>query len=229
MQPETDSLAFDLDEVANATNYNAWVLSRARPYLTGRVLDFGAGIGTFTQELVTISTDVVALEPDALLRAELTERVPGVNAVEDPDRLEGPFDAIIAFNVIEHIADDGAVLARLRDLLGPQGKLLLLAPAHPELFGQLDRAFGHHRRYTVPGLRSLLTATGLKPLEVRYVNPVGGLGWLVASRTARSSSIPKQQLRLFDRAVPVLRTVDRIRLPFGLSVWAVATPAASPS
>jgi SAM-dependent methyltransferase len=222
VQPETDSLAFDLDEVANATNYNAWVLSRARPYLTGRVLDFGAGIGTFAQELVAVSSDVVALEPDPLLHAQLVERVPGVKAVADPEQVEGPFDAIIAFNVIEHIADDGAVLTRLRELLAPEGKLLLLVPAHPRLFGQLDRAFEHYRRYTVPGLRALLDVNGLRPLEVRYVNPVGGVGWFVASRTTRSSSIPKQQLRLFDRAVPVLRTVDRVRLPFGLSVWAVA-------
>jgi len=225
MQAETDSLAYDLDEVANATNYNAWVLGRARPYLTGRILDFGAGIGTFTQDLVELSPDVVALEPDPQLHAELVERVPTVRAFEDPALVQGPFDAIVAFNVIEHIADDRAVLGQLRDLLDPEGKLLVLVPAHPGLFGRLDRSFGHYRRYTVPNLRALLEVNGLAPLEVRYVNPVGGLGWFVANRTTRSRSIPKHQLRLFDRTVPVLRTVDRIPLPFGLSVWAVATRA----
>ena len=223
MQPETDSLAYDLDEVANATNYNAWVLSRARPYLSGRVLDFGAGIGTFSQELVSVSPQVVALEPDAELRAQLVERVPGVQVVDDAARLEGPFDAIISFNVIEHVPDDEEVLGRLRTLLAPGGTLLVLAPAHPGLYGTLDRAFGHHRRYTVPGLRALLQRAGLAPVDVRYVNPVGGLGWLVASRGTRATAIPRRQLRIFDRAVPVLRTVDRLRLPFGLSVWAVAS------
>ena len=220
-----ESLAYDLDEVANAENYNAWLLARARPYLHGRVLDFGAGIGTFTAALAAEADEVVALEPDPALRAHLAEAAPAATLVDAADHLTGAFDAIVCFNVIEHVDDDQGALKRMRDLLTPDGKALLLVPAHPFLFGSLDEAFGHHRRYTTGSLRRRLDAVGLRPLELRYVNPVGALGWLVASRIVRESRIPRGQLRVLNRSVSILRHLDRLRLPFGLSVWAVATPS----
>ena len=57
---------------------------------------------------------------------------------------------------------------------------------------------------------------------LRRVNPVGALGWLVAGRVLRRSEIPDGPLRAFDRLVPVLRLLDRAKLPLGLSLWAVA-------
>jgi SAM-dependent methyltransferase len=220
MSPHPD--AYDLREVANAVNYNSWVIDRARQYLRGRILDFGAGIGTFAIELRRESPDVVALEPDPDLAAVLRQSRPELQVVEDASLLEGPFDAIISFNVIEHIEDDDEALRRMRELLAPQGTAVLLTPAHPWLFGSLDVSFGHQRRYTVEGLRTQLVQAGLTPLELRYVNPVGALGWLLAGRVRRATAIPKTELRLFDRAVPLLRSADRLRLPLGLSVWAAA-------
>ena len=50
--------------MAEARNYNDWLFRRARPFLGSRVLDFGAGVGTFTG-LIAQNADVVAVEPDA--------------------------------------------------------------------------------------------------------------------------------------------------------------------
>ncbi len=41
-----EPLAHDLQAMAGATAYNAWLFDRARPWVRGRVLDVGAGIGT---------------------------------------------------------------------------------------------------------------------------------------------------------------------------------------
>jgi SAM-dependent methyltransferase len=142
--------------------------------------------------------------------------------VGDTWSVDGPFDGIVCFNVLEHIADDAAVFSRFAELLRPGGAVCVIVPAHPALFGALDRSFGHERRYTSRELRGKLEAAQLEVTTLRHVNPVGALGWFVQGRVLRRTALPHGGLRLYDRLVPVLRAFDVVPLPFGLSLWAVA-------
>ncbi len=219
----TEGLPHDLDAMAETDAYNAWLVDRAKPWLHGRVLDVGAGIGTHTARLVELADEVVALEPETELAALLRARVPTATVVEgDAWSVDGPFDAILCFNVLEHVADDRAVFSRFAELLAPGGAVCVIVPAHPRLFGPLDEAFGHERRYTRRELREKLTSAGLEPVTVRHVNPAGAAGWFVQSRVLRRTSLPRDGLSLYDRLVPAFRAVDRVPTPVGLSLWAVA-------
>ncbi len=215
--------------MAQADRYNAWLVDRCRPYLGARVLDVGAGIGTFTELAAEACEQVVALEPEADFATALRERFadrPDVSVLErDAAGIEtdlGPFDSIICFNVLEHIADDERALRHFHSLLSPGGHLLLLVPAHPVLFGAIDRTVHHERRYKRDSLRRQLQERGFTVRDIRYVNPVGAVGWLVSGRLFGRPQIPLGSLRLYDILVPFLRALDRVDLPFGLSVWAVA-------
>jgi SAM-dependent methyltransferase len=215
-------------ELAESRHYNAWIFDRARPYLGSRVLDVGAGLGVFTELAADTGADVVAVEPHGEFLDLLRERVgprPNVRVQEGtaealPDRAR--FDSLLCLNVLEHVAADADAIAGFRDRLVPGGHLLLLVPAHPALYGAYDRSVGHERRYTKGALRRLLAGAGFERVELRYVNPVGAAGWLVRVRLRRTPDWPKGSFRTFDRLVPVLRPLDRLRLPFGLSLWAVA-------
>jgi SAM-dependent methyltransferase len=225
--PERDDAAF-LPIMEQATRYNAWLVERCVPYLGKRVLDFGAGSGTFVPALAAHCDELVAVEPDAEPFAELERRaaeLPNVRALrgEVADLPPGGrFDSIVCFNVLEHLDDDSGAVAALRGHLAEDGRLLVLVPAHPALFGPMDRTVGHRRRYTKTSLRSALERAGFRVERLRLVNPIGALGWLVAGRLGRSAVIPGSPLRLYDRLVPILRALDRLDLPVGLSVWAVA-------
>jgi SAM-dependent methyltransferase len=214
--------------MAAAENYNGWLLERGRPFLGRRVLDVGAGIGTFTERLAPLCELVVAVEADPEFARILERRFVGhanVQVVDsDAERSLpcGPYDAIVCFNVLEHIRDDEEAMARFRSRLAPGGALLLLVPAHPQLYGATDRMLGHERRYRKDELRSRLEQAGFSVGVLRHVNPVGAVGWLVSARLLRRRDIPQASLALFDRAVPLLRHLDRLRLPIGLSLWAVA-------
>ena len=215
-----------LHDIADARHYNAWIFDRARPHLGSRVLDAGAGIGTFTALAVDAGASVTAAEPE--FAAALRERFAGdprvevVEAAAESLDAAGEFDSIVCFNVLEHVEADEIALRRFHALLRPGGRLLLLVPAHGVLFGGYDRAAGHLRRYDAAQLRALLERTGFVVDELRHVNPVGGLGWLVRVRLRSGQEWPSSSFRTFDRLVPLLRPLDRLRLPFGLSLWAVA-------
>jgi SAM-dependent methyltransferase len=220
-----------LQLVGSATRYNAWLLDRIHPYLGERVLDFGAGIGTFTEMLASLSEFVMAVEPEPDFVARLERRfaawqnVEVVEAEAETLRETVPrasFDAVVCLNVLEHIGEHERALAELRDCLRPGGHLLLLVPAHPVLYGSIDRLHGHERRYRKRDLRSLLLGTGFSVEVLRYVNPVGAVGWFFAARVLRRRHVSPTQLRLYESVVPVLRVIDRLDLPLGASLWAVA-------
>jgi SAM-dependent methyltransferase len=171
---------------------------------------------------------VVALEPDKHLAGTLVERTKGVGNVEvlekpveqlTPELAGGAVDSVVCFNVLEHIQDDRTALVRMAQCLRPGGSLFLLSPAHALLFGEVDRAVHHQRRYGKAALALLLRDTGFVVETIRYVNPVGALGWLVSSRLLKVRDIPSSSLRIYEHLVPVLKWVDCVPMPFGLSVW----------
>lgn len=225
-QEEQDEI---LRRMEGAGRYNAWLLERMLPHLGPSVLEVGAGIGTFTEPIASRVERVLAAEPDPAFAERLSARVARFenvrvvpSLVEDLPPEDTGFDAAICMNVLEHIPDDAAALRSFRDRLAPGGRLLILVPAHPFLFGATDEAVAHQRRYARGELRSKLASSGFEILELRHVNPVGTLGWLVSSRILRRRLIPSGPLALYDKLVPVLRGLDALHLPVGLSLWAVA-------
>jgi SAM-dependent methyltransferase len=215
----------------NAVRYNTWVFERAAGELGRRVVDIGAGLGTFTDLAAARAEQVAALEPDAELFELLTKRFGGVANVRvisadttalTPELVGFAADSVICLNVLEHVRDDADALTRVREVLSPGGKLFLLVPAHPWLFGSLDRSAKHERRYEERGLGELLSASGFEVNELRHVNPLGIVGWFVWGRLLGAPGLPAGPLSAYDRLVPVLRVLDAVRLPIGLSLWAVA-------
>ncbi|MEX2102483.1 MAG: class I SAM-dependent methyltransferase, partial [Gaiellaceae bacterium] len=134
-----------------------------------RVLEVGAGEGALGARLAR-RYDYVGVEPDPRSRARARERVGTV-----VEALPGEtFDLICAFEVLEHVGDDGAELRLWRDRLRSGGWLLLSVPAHEQRFGPADRRVGHFRRYDSERLAVLLTETGFEnPRLVTYGFPLG--------------------------------------------------------
>ena len=136
--------------MAAAPNYYRWIVGRCEPYLGRRIVEVGAGIGTFAEHLLRAApgAELTLIEPAdnnfPHLRARFADR-PRVRTrqgyLEDGGEAQGA-DAIVAVNVMEHVHDDAAFLAAARRRLAPGGQLLLFVPALPALYGTLDEAFG---------------------------------------------------------------------------------------
>jgi SAM-dependent methyltransferase len=133
-------------------------------------------------------------------------------------------DSIVLVNVLEHVAEDRALLSDVHEVLTPGGTLLLLVPALSLLYGTLDVAFGHHRRYSKPSLADKLREAGFQILVLSYFNLPGILGWFLTGQVLRRRTLEPRHVRLYDRwVVPWLsRVEERWTPPFGQSLMAVA-------
>jgi methyltransferase family protein len=125
--------------------------------------------------------------------------------------------------VLEHIEDDAAALRGMRAALQPGGQLLLFVPAGRYLFGALDAALGHHRRYEPRALRALLAAQGFEVRALYYMNVAGIPGWFLSSRVLRRTTPPAGLLWLFNRLTPAFARLEaRWRPPVGQSLVCIA-------
>src|SRR4029077_14507032 len=197
--PPVDQVgAATLERMAAAPRYNRWMFERLRPWVGRRVLEVGAGIGNMSAFLVERERAVLTdTEPHYLarLRESFGDR-PNVRVAElrlpafDPHLVAERVDTVFCLNVLEHIEDDGASLAAMRQLLGPGGRLVLLVPALRPLYGTLDQALGHFRRYVPAELTSMVEESGFQVRHLEYFNLAGVPGWWLASRVLRRGVIP---------------------------------------
>jgi len=79
----------------------------------------------------------------------------------------------VSLDVIEHIEDDNAAIASMRDSLKTGGTLILSVPALSRLYGPKDIEIGHYRRYDRMVLLDVLSRNGFEPTFVRYWNVLG--------------------------------------------------------
>lgn len=222
----------ELDALAGARNYYGWIADRFAPHLGRRIVEAGAGIGTFTDYLLARRPDaaVTAVEPAGNNFPHLARRFAGdprvapVQGYLDDAFPASSADAVVAVNVMEHVEDDGAFLRAAARALAPGGHVLLFVPALPALFGTLDRAFEHHRRYTRPVLRGRLAAAGLEVLDVRYVNLPGVAAWWLTGKVLRKTTVGAREAAWYDRwVIPWVRALEsRVSPPLGQSLLAVA-------
>jgi len=138
----------------------------------------------------------------------------------DPRHVAERLDTIVCLNVLEHIDDDRASLSALRALLRPGGRVVLLVPALRALYGTLDRALGHVRRYVPDELSGKLRTAGFGVIHVEYFNLAGVPGWWLAGRVLRRRLIPTGALRWYDALVPLFR-LERI-LPWRIGQSLIA-------
>jgi SAM-dependent methyltransferase len=224
---------WDLHNLAEAHRLVDWTCSHILTHADGTVAEVGGGIGTYSERLLANGARrLLVLEPDDACLTVLRNRFehdPRVTiapeAVPDAPTLAahaGQLDTVVCQNVIEHIEDDATAVGTMAASLRPGGVLTLQVPAHPRLYGQLDRVYGHHRRYTSKGLRAVLESAGLEVLELRPFNLLGTLGWIVNRRRANPRVGPLS-LRAYEAMVPLWRPIEEsLRPPWGLSLLAHA-------
>lgn len=221
----------ELELFAAACNWKSYWSRRIRAFISGDVIEVGAGIGSNTRFLDSGGRRRwVCVEPDPLLIDLLTKNL---NQTTDSQyetvcgtlqslNADQRFDTIIYIDVLEHIEDDREELSAAAKRLRPGGSIIVLSPAHQWLFSPFDAAIGHFRRYNHSMLRNISPAD-LTLEHLFYLDSAGLIASAANLLFLRQSMPTKAQLRFWDQwIVPISRVLDNLlRGAVGKSVIAV--------
>ena len=184
-----------------------------------RLLDVGAADGLLSRHLTQAGWRVTAIESDPTLaekgRAHC-ERMVATDLDRDLPDLDGPFDAIVYGDVLEHLVDPLRTVLGLNQSLAPGGRVVVSVPNVAHLLirlsllvgrfdyfdrGILDRT--HLRFFTDRSLRRLLGAAGLvivrrtaTAVPLYQVTPVAWHGRLLGAVHAVSAALSRALPRL---------------------------------
>jgi SAM-dependent methyltransferase len=216
----------NLEAMKKATRYNDFLIDLIRKYFVGeQALDHGAGAGTFAVPVSKSGMQVLCMEPDDSLRAELAAA--GLEVAASLEEIPtSSVDYAYTLNVLEHIEDDRAAILELYRCLKPGGRLLVYVPAFQILYSQMDTHVGHFRRYRRKPLRQLLRATGFEVSKAYYVDSLGFLATLAYKLVGdRSGSVSPASVAFYDSMIfPLSRVIDFLGFgSFGKNLTIVAT------
>jgi 2-polyprenyl-3-methyl-5-hydroxy-6-metoxy-1,4-benzoquinol methylase len=178
-----------------------------------RVLELGAARGHVTRALVAQNNRVTAVEfdPDAApgLKTVAEEVVIGdLNAPETLSGVSGPFDVVLAGDVLEHLLNPDDVLLRATGLLAPGGRVVVSLPniAHADVrlsllsgrfeyneWGLLDST--HIRFFTHKTLQDLVKRAGLVITEMQRVRVPAFESELRVSRQSVPTAVVNEILK----------------------------------
>ncbi|MCF7815421.1 MAG: class I SAM-dependent methyltransferase [Candidatus Pacebacteria bacterium] len=215
-----------LENMNEAVRYNQALLNliyRTDITKTSRILDFGAGMGTFSKLLREEGYKVDCLEVDPTESAYLRGAGFTVfeNLLEVPD---GVYDSIYSLNVLEHIEDHAGALSELQKKLKVGGRLFLYVPAFQSLYSEFDAMLGHFRRYKLSDLQTLLEASHFSILDIRYYDTLGFLAaYMFKLLRSKPEQVTRRKIWIFDRLIfPCNRIFDPLfRRWFGKNIFAL--------
>lgn len=237
---ENDAIIYpgkELEAMSFAVKYHRWLLDEFRPLLGKRIVEVGAGTGSFSEMLIELGPDSLSLVEPSEMFADLVENVPGDGSgtkirhfhsvfekVAGTIRTEIRPDTIIYVNVLEHIEDDVRELNLIYDTLQPGGRCLIFVPAGRALFSKFDRSIGHFRRYAKRELEEKVRRAGFRVIKSKNFDAAGVLPWFIKYRLLGSLSLDQRSVKLYDDlVVPIASRLEpRLPIPFGKNVLLVA-------
>jgi 2-polyprenyl-3-methyl-5-hydroxy-6-metoxy-1,4-benzoquinol methylase len=201
-----------------------------------RLLDVGAADGLLSRQLTEHGWRVTAIEGDPVLAqagARHCERMIAMNLDREVPVGEGPFDAIVYGDVLEHLVDPLRVLVELDRSLGPGGFVIISVPNVAHLWIRLLLLFGHFdyldrgildqshlRFFTERSLRAMLAAAGLSierltatPAPLYQILPVSWHRKWVAATHSINAVIARKVRRLLGYQFIVLAHPKSAELP----------------
>lgn len=213
-------------------NNNTWAYNKIKPYLNTHIVEAGAGLGTISRYLISGHRNVILVDINDEYVKYLKKRFignPSVKVVQadicnvSEALKDEKIDTAVCINILEHIEKDLDALRNIRDTLIKDGRLLIIIPACRNLFGSIDKELSHYRRYDKKELSDKLKEAGFIIEKIEYMNCLAAIGWFIKYKIFQSKHMSVLEIWIFDKFIPLISKIEeRIRLPFGLSLFVVA-------
>ena len=148
----------ELDSFDKASIWRKYIFLNIKNYIKGLTLEVGAGIGSFTSNYKSLSSNITLSEIDTDNLNFIKEKFKSENFNFTSDytkNINKKFDTIMYLNVLEHIEEDNKEVLDAFEKLNPNGYLIILVPAHNRLYSKFDKAVGHFRRYDIDFFKNI--------------------------------------------------------------------------
>lgn len=225
----SDQSSKTLESMSQAIWYNRWILQKFAGLVKGDILEIGCGIGNFTKSLTKYGK-VTAIDINNDYIEQAKKKVGGYARIGFGDIEKGNyffkgrvFDTIVCINVLEHIKDDVMALQNIYKLLKPNGILILHVPAHLFLYGSIDAAIGHFRRYEIKKLINNMQSSGFEIDQAKRLNFIGAVGWFIVNKLFRDKEVKETKIAIFNLIAPIFLSLENIfEPPIGTSILVIA-------
>lgn len=215
-----------LKQATSLRNYNRWIVSLFTNQFGKNILEIGSGLGGLSQLFPKSDTTLSDIRDDYLkyIKQHFNHKILKLDIEKElPKKYLHSFDTIFSSNVFEHIQNDQRAIENCNKLLKKNGKLLLFLPARPEIFGSLDEAMGHYRRYTKEDISNKINSAGFEIIKIKHVNFLGYFSWWLRGKLSGKSNSDNFMAKVFDvLVVPFLYLEKYTPIPFGQSLMLVA-------
>lgn len=230
MEKEQNELSENLNHWNYIDRYSRWMYHTYEKYINDgdRIFDVGAGMGRMVKFYIdraaqVTATDIFQNQVD-YMNARFYE-YNNFDAVlwdimkDEVGNYKEKYDTVICINVLEHLRDDKLAIKKMKEILKPKGKIIIMVPAQQKLYCSLDENVGHYRRYNKGDLKNLARENQLTILKNIYFNQLGILPyWWKGKRKVKdkesfSSSLNEYNSKIYNWASMLMEPIEKLILP----------------
>ncbi|MEA3494396.1 MAG: class I SAM-dependent methyltransferase [Candidatus Margulisiibacteriota bacterium] len=142
---------------------------------TGKILDWGCGLGQMSYLLKNRGFDVISYDIDQNGRKFLDRIGQTLILAEDPVKMpfpDGSFEAVLSSGVLEHVPDHLASIKEISRILKDNGYLIIFRLpnrySYIEFVSDLLRRGDHPVKYSVSEIKQILDKEGFNLVDIRY-------------------------------------------------------------
>ncbi len=208
--PETATERFD-----NANFHIKYCLLSLKKFISGNIIEIGAGCGSFTRNYYNTKIKSIVLTEmdikninDLKIKFNNDANIKILNS--SIENIDQKFDTILYFHVLEHIRDDIREIKNAIRKLNTGGHIIMMVPAHQKIYSNLDQAVGHFRRYEKDFFKNNLF--GLELVNFKYLDAMGYLLYNLNRTFFKKETFPsKLKIFIWDKIfTPITVIIDFI-------------------
>jgi len=176
----------------------SYILLFVKKFIKGKVLEVGAGCGSFTKKYIKLIdksltlTDIDKYNFKILKKIFLKKKVRVLR--KKLFKINESFNTIMYFHVLEHIKNDMKEIKEISRKLNIGGFLIIVVPAHQKLFSNFDSAIGHYRRYSKNFFKKKIF--NLTRIDLKFLDITGYILYFLNKTFYKKETFPSK-LKIF--------------------------------